>query len=141
MGQPGEVNPPHSRLYDERATPGEVNHLSTRRKRKQNVVGVPMSVSEWGASITCAFSNAVRRFEWRLVIPLVAASERGGAQTGKDFFPFRGCWEGFMAGFPATKRNPSSRRTLERDAREGESPVGERRVLLGTLFPSTSRSR
>ena len=85
MGQPGEVNPSHSRLYDERATPGEVNHLSTRRKRKQYVVGVPMSASEWGASITCAFSNAVRRFEWRLVIPLVAASERGGAQTHSKY--------------------------------------------------------
>jgi hypothetical protein len=41
---------------------------------------------------------------------------------------------------PQGVKNPlSSRRTLERAAREGESPVGERERTPGSLTPSTTR--
>ena len=59
-------------------------------------------------------------------IPLVAASERGRAQT----VPFRGGGVvGQVWGIVPHDTTRSSRNELERSATEGESPVGE--VLVG----------
>ena len=65
------------------------------------------------------------------MIPQVAASERGGAQTGR--LAFRGCGTSHEG---VTKEH-SRRRGLERPAIGGNSPVAER-VLSPGRIPSTA---
>ena len=57
-----------------------------------------------------------------IVIPLVAASERGTAQTG--VLALRGC-RACLASMPASQKPIGESNDLERSAREGDSPVDE----------------
>jgi hypothetical protein len=63
-------------------------------------------------------------------MPLVVASERGGAQT-------RSPWGSGVVG-PTDARAEVSRSPLERGARDGESPVGEDDVARVVEFLSSA---
>src|SRR5919202_3577136 len=64
-----------------------------------------------------------------IVIPLVAASERGTAQT--VVHARRGC-RACRAARPASKKPVDESKGLERPAIEGDSPVGDRRLARWT---------
>ncbi len=79
------------------------------------------------------------------MIPLVAASERGAAQTSGAERAAALCFGGVVGPHGpacrtghAVRNHRSSRTSLERAARAGESPVGERRVTP-VWYPSTAR--
>ena len=82
--------------------------------------------------------------EKAIAIPSVAASERGTAQTDQ-VQAGRRCLVGVVGrcsrALPSSRRvtnHQPSRRTLERSAKEGESPVGERFGDSLAVFPSTT---
>ena len=78
------------------------------------------------------------------VIPSVAASERGRAQTcqvqarKRCLMGVEGrCW-GWLRPARGVRNHQPSRRLLERTAKEGESPVSERFGDSLAMFPSTT---
>ncbi len=111
--------------------PREVKHLSSGRKRNQHLLR----------------KGQARPPKAGVEIPLVAASERGRAQTSRALKPAGvargGLWDGNGEGCgpprelqkPPLAEQPA--KPLERATGEGDSPVGERGGSPGLSFPSS----